>query len=65
MHDYCYGRLKFDIQGAPERILDRCSTIMINGEEQELTDQWKTKYNDVSYFLAQGANESYNMSHMV
>merc|ERR1712235_61472 len=34
------------MKGAPERILDRCSTIMINGEEQELTDQWKTKYND-------------------
>ena len=38
---------------------------MINGEEQELTDQWKTKYNDVSYFLAQGVNESYNMSNTV
>merc|ERR1719187_2255170 len=34
------------MKGAPERILDRCSTIMINGEEQELTEQWKTKYND-------------------
>jgi len=37
------------MKGAPERILDRCSTIMINGEEQELTEQWRTKYNDVSY----------------
>jgi len=34
------------MKGAPERILDRCSTIMINGEEQELTEQWRTKYND-------------------
>merc|ERR1712235_207510 len=34
------------MKGAPERILDRCSTIMINGEAVELTDQWKTKYND-------------------
>jgi len=34
------------MKGAPERILDRCATIMINGEEQELTEQWRTKYND-------------------
>merc|ERR1712056_41035 len=34
------------MKGAPERILERCSTIMINGEEQELTEQWRTKYND-------------------
>merc|ERR1711990_1016655 len=34
------------MKGAPERILDRCSTIMINGEEQEMTDAWKEKFND-------------------
>merc|ERR1711936_194547 len=34
------------MKGAPERILDRCSTIMINGEEQEMTEDWKEKFND-------------------
>merc|ERR1711990_1121860 len=34
------------MKGAPERILDRCSSIMVNGEEQNVTDAWKTKYND-------------------
>jgi sodium/potassium-transporting ATPase subunit alpha len=33
------------MKGAPERILDRCSTILINGEEQELTEEWKTAFN--------------------
>ena len=34
------------MKGAPERILDRCSTIMINGEEQKITQEWKDKYNE-------------------
>jgi sodium/potassium-transporting ATPase subunit alpha len=34
------------MKGAPERILDRCSTIVINGEEQEMTDTWKDKFNE-------------------
>ena len=34
------------MKGAPERILDRCASIMVNGEEQKVTDAWKTKYND-------------------
>jgi sodium/potassium-transporting ATPase subunit alpha len=33
------------MKGAPERILDRCTTILINGEEQELTEEWKTAFN--------------------
>lgn len=32
------------MKGAPERILDRCSTILINGKEEELTDMWKQKF---------------------
>merc|ERR1719174_1553817 len=32
------------MQGAPERIVDRCSTIVINGVEQELTAEWKQKF---------------------
>merc|ERR1712180_325544 len=34
------------MKGAPERILDRCTKIMINGEEQEMTEAYKTKFND-------------------
>ena len=34
------------MKGAPERILARCSTIMINGELQELTESWKSRYNE-------------------
>merc|ERR1712038_270323 len=33
------------MKGAPERILDRCSTIWVNGKEQALTEAWKEKYN--------------------
>merc|ERR1719434_437334 len=33
------------MKGAPERILDRCTKIMINGEEQEMTEEYKTKFN--------------------
>lgn len=34
------------MKGAPERILDRCSTILINGTEQPLDDEWKQRFND-------------------
>jgi len=34
------------MKGAPERILERCSTIFIDGEEQELTQDWKDKFNE-------------------
>ena len=33
------------MKGAPERILDRCSQIMIDGEVIELTDEWKDRFN--------------------
>ena len=33
------------MKGAPERILDRCSTIMINGVQQELTDEFLKAFN--------------------
>ncbi|XP_048867199.1 sodium/potassium-transporting ATPase subunit alpha-2 [Brienomyrus brachyistius] len=32
------------MKGAPERILDRCSTIMIYGEEFPLDDEWKDAF---------------------
>uniref|UniRef100_A0A665XDB8 Sodium/potassium-transporting ATPase subunit alpha n=1 Tax=Echeneis naucrates TaxID=173247 RepID=A0A665XDB8_ECHNA len=32
------------MKGAPERILDRCSTIMIHGQEQPLDESWKDAF---------------------
>ncbi|XP_008333227.1 sodium/potassium-transporting ATPase subunit alpha-2-like [Cynoglossus semilaevis] len=32
------------MKGAPERILDRCSTIMIHGQEQNLDDSWREAF---------------------
>ncbi|XP_072296695.1 sodium/potassium-transporting ATPase subunit alpha-2 isoform X1 [Eucyclogobius newberryi] len=32
------------MKGAPERILDRCSTIMLNGQEVPLDDMWKDSF---------------------
>ena len=34
------------MKGAPERVLQRCKTIMINGEEKELTEEWKDSFNN-------------------
>ena len=33
------------MKGAPERILSRCSTIIIDGDEKELNDEWKENFN--------------------
>jgi len=33
------------MKGAPERILERCSTIMINGEEKPMDQGWKDSFN--------------------
>merc|ERR1712226_1593793 len=34
------------MKGAPERILQRCSTIIIDGKEQQMTDEWKEAFNN-------------------
>ena len=34
------------MKGAPERIVERCSTILINGEELALDEEWKKKFNN-------------------
>ncbi|XP_072049011.1 sodium/potassium-transporting ATPase subunit alpha-2-like [Amphiura filiformis] len=34
------------MKGAPERILDRCSTILIKGEEKEMNEGWRTAFNN-------------------
>jgi len=34
------------MKGAPERILDRCSSILVSGEEYEMTQEWKDNFNN-------------------
>lgn len=34
------------MKGAPERILERCSTIFINGNEIKMDEYWKTQFNN-------------------
>lgn len=34
------------MKGAPERILDRCSTILINGKEEPLDENKKEAFNN-------------------
>ena len=34
------------MKGAPERIMDRCSTILINGEDKEFTEEYKESFNN-------------------
>lgn len=33
------------MKGAPERILECCSTILLHGEEYELTDDYRDAFN--------------------
>ena len=35
------------MKGAPERILEKCSTLILNGQVKEITDEWKQKFNTV------------------
>ena len=44
------------MKGAPERILDRCTTILMNGEEQELDEKMKEAFN-VAYLELGGMGE--------
>merc|ERR1711981_1343230 len=34
------------MKGAPERILDRCATITMDGKDIPLDDEWKNKFNE-------------------
>ena len=34
------------MKGAPERILERCSTILVNGEVKDMTEEWKESFNN-------------------
>merc|ERR1711923_103133 len=40
------GNYLLVMKGAPERILDRCSTIVVDGQEIELTQEWKDNFNN-------------------
>ena len=42
------GRYLLVMKGAPERVLARCGQILINGEEQEMTAEWRSKYDKVN-----------------
>ena len=33
------------MKGAPERIIDRSSTILVDGVEQPMTDDWREAFN--------------------
>ena len=33
------------MKGAPERVLDLCDTILINGKEEPITGDWKESFN--------------------
>lgn len=39
------GQYLLVMKGAPERVLERCSSILVNGENLGLTGQWKEKFN--------------------
>merc|ERR1711963_1275999 len=39
------------MKGAPERILDRCSTIVIDGRELPMTEEWKNAFNSAYMHL--------------
>jgi len=44
------------MKGAPERIFDRCSTVLMHGENLPLTDEWKKAFND-AYLKLGGLGE--------
>jgi len=50
------GRYLLVMKGAPERVLARCGKILINGEETEMTDEWRGKY-DKAYEHLGGLGE--------
>merc|ERR1712055_1210697 len=44
------------MKGAPERILERCSTIVVNGKEMPLTQEWKNAF-ETAYMELGGLGE--------
>ena len=58
LHDYPEGDSVhlLVMKGAPERILDRCSTIVVNGVEHQMTAEWKEKF-ETAYMELGGLGE--------
>merc|ERR1712038_1930628 len=58
IHDYPEGDSVhlLVMKGAPERILDRCSTIVVNGVEHQMTEDWKEKF-ETAYMELGGLGE--------
>jgi len=50
------NRYLLAMKGAPERILDRCSTIVVDGQEMPLNDQWKKSF-ETAYMELGGLGE--------
>ena len=50
------GRFLLMMKGAPERILDRCSTILVDGKEHQLDHQLRQDFN-VAYMKLGGMGE--------
>eukprot|EP00020_Sapocribrum_chincoteaguense_P001214 CAMPEP_0170741412 /NCGR_PEP_ID=MMETSP0437-20130122/6204_1 /TAXON_ID=0 /ORGANISM="Sexangularia sp." /LENGTH=1136 /DNA_ID=CAMNT_0011079979 /DNA_START=126 /DNA_END=3536 /DNA_ORIENTATION=- len=50
------NRLVLVIKGAPERVLDRCSTILYRGRKRKMNDHWKARY-EVAYNELGGKGE--------
>jgi len=41
------------MKGAPEKILKRCSTIIVNGNEEPLNEEWKRKFESACRFMGE------------
>ena len=52
------------MKGAPERILARCGKILINGEEQEMNDEWRAKYDSAYEYLGGLGERVLGFGHM-
>eukprot|EP01088_Endostelium_zonatum_P006102 TRINITY_DN18209_c0_g1_i1.p1 TRINITY_DN18209_c0_g1~~TRINITY_DN18209_c0_g1_i1.p1 ORF type:complete len:1118 (-),score=288.13 TRINITY_DN18209_c0_g1_i1:70-3423(-) len=50
------GTALITLKGAPERVISRCGKIMINGEEVELTEEYKNKF-QAAYDMLGGQGE--------
>merc|ERR1711868_61807 len=50
------GKYLLVMKGAPERVLAKCGKILVNGEETDMTDEWKGKY-DKAYEHLGGLGE--------
>ena len=52
------------MKGAPERVADRCDTIMIDGEEQEFSESYKSKYEDAYIELGSKGERVLGFAHL-